>query len=61
MSDTEKMLDKACRIIADLGWDCICEDLMCDDGWCEEYCGQSEIGTTPECVKRWLSKQVEED
>lgn len=55
----EKMFAKACETLAEFNPDFVCNDLSCDDAWCEEYCNAG--GMSPECVKRWLEKQVEED
>ena len=52
------LLNKAYELLADMGLDFFCDDLMCDDGWCDEHCTTN--GTTPECVDRWLRKQISE-
>ena len=53
----EKLLAKACKTLADMDFEFFCDDLMCDDGWCEEHCYCH--GTKPECIMIWLEKQVE--
>ena len=58
LKEYEALLNKACETIADMDFECFCDDLMCDDGWCEENCKTS--GTQPECIERWLRKQVEQ-
>lgn len=61
MSDTEKMLEKACKILNDIDSDFFCEELNNGDGWCEEHCVQNGYVSCIECVKRWLKKQIKED
>ena len=58
LKEHEALLNKACETIADMDFECFCDDLMCDDGWCEENCKTS--GTQPKCIERWLRKQAEQ-
>lgn len=58
LKEQEALLNKACETIADMDFEYFCDDLMCDDGWCEENCKTS--GTQPKCIERWLRKQVEQ-
>lgn len=61
MSDTEKMLEKACETLVNIDSDFFCEDLNNSDGWCEEHCIQNGYVACTKCVKRWLEKQIERD
>lgn len=59
LKQQDALIRKACETISDTGIDVYCDDLMCDDGWCEEHC--KTAGVTPECIDRWLRKQVAND
>lgn len=62
LKETEKMLEKACETLAEFNPDFICEVLLFDYSWCEDHCiACSADVTNPECVKRYLKKQIEED
>ena len=58
LKEQKALLNKAYELLADMGLDFFCEDLICNDGWCDDHCTTN--GTTPECIERWLRKQIEE-
>ena len=58
LKEQEALLNKAYELLVDMEMDCFCDDLTCDDGWCDEHCTTN--GPTPECIERWLRKQIEE-
>ena len=58
LKEQEVLLKRAYELLADMDLDFFCEDLICNDGWCDDHCTTN--GTTPECIERWLRKQIEE-
>ena len=58
LKEQEVLLKRAYELLADMGLDFFCEDLICNDGWCDDHCTTN--GTTPECIERWLRKQISE-
>ena len=58
LKEQEVLLKRAYELLADMDLDFFCEDLICNDGWCDDHCTTN--GTTPECIERWLRKQISE-
>lgn len=58
LKEQEALLNKAYELLADMELDIWCDDLMCDDGWCDEHCTTN--GPMPECIERWMRKQIAE-
>ena len=58
LKEQEVLLKRAYELLADMDLDFFCEDLICNDGWCDDHCTTN--GTTPECIERCLRKQISE-
>ena len=52
LKEQDALLNKIYNIVSKWELDSPCDDLVCDDGWCEEHCAAA--GTKPECIERWF-------
>lgn len=52
LNGQDALLNKIYDAVSEWGLDSPCDDLVCDDGWCEEHCERD--GTKPECIERWF-------
>ena len=59
LNEQDALLAKIYSVVADLGIDYPCDDLIQDDDWCEEHCGCR--GTKPECIERWFKYLLQMD
>lgn len=59
LKEQDALLNKIYNEVSEWGIDSPCDDLVCDDGWCEEHCGAT--GTKPECIERWFKYLLKKD
>lgn len=59
LKEQNALLNKIYNEISEWGLDSACDDLVCDDGWCDEHCDPT--GTKPECIERWFKYLLKQD
>lgn len=59
LKEQDALLNKIYDNVSKWGLDSPCDDLVCDDGWCEEHCERD--GTKPECIERWFKYLLKKD